>query len=87
MEESVSQKTIRNAASLAQAVKGDWQPHLVFAMGVAMFNSNQLADAWEWEWEYDVDFDMGYFNNLFLELWQNAWVNSHNPVAHDDMEL
>ena len=43
-------------------------------MGVAMFNSNQLAD--EWEWEYDVDFDMGYFNNLFLELWQNAWVNS-----------
>ena len=56
-------------------------------MGVAMFNSNHLADAWEWEWEYDVDFDMGYFNNLFLELWQNAWVNSHNPVAHDDMEL
>ena len=67
---------ITSVAILAQAVKGDWQPHLVFAMGVAMFNSNQLADAWEWEWEYDVDFDMGYFNNLFLELWQNAWVNS-----------
>ena len=50
-----------------------------------MFNSNQLED--EWEWEYDVDFDMDYFNNLFVELWQHACVNSHDPVAHDEMEL
>ena len=50
-----------------------------------MFNRNQLGD--DWDWEYDVDFDMDYFNNLFVVLWQNAWVNSHDPVPHDETEL
>ena len=75
---------ISSAASLAQAVKGGWPPHLVFAMGVAMFNRNQQED--DWDWEYDVDFDMDYFNNLFVVLWQNAWVNSHYPVARNETE-
>ena len=50
-----------------------------------MFNSNQLED--EWGWEYDVDFDIDGFDHLFVELWQNAWVNSHDTVAHDETEL
>ena len=48
-------------------------------MGVAMMNSNLL----EVEWvglEYDVG-DDDYCNDLFVHLWHNAWLNSHDPVA------
>ena len=50
-------------------------------MGVAMMNSNLL----EVEWvglEYDVG-DDDYFNDLFVDLWRNAWLNSHDPVAEE----
>ena len=58
-------------------------------MGVAMMNSDLLEDewvGWAYEWEYDVG-DEDYFNDLFVHLWQNAWLNSHSPVADDEMEL
>ena len=47
-------------------------------MGVAMMNSNRLEDEWV-EWEYDVG-DDDYVNDLFVHLWQNAWLNPHDPV-------
>ena len=51
-------------------------------MGVAMMNSNRLEDEWvEWDWDNVADDD--YFNDLFVDLWRNAWLNSHDPVAEE----
>ena len=47
-------------------------------MGVAMMHSNHLEDDWvEWDWDWD------YVNDLFDDLWRNAWLNSHDPVAEE----
>ena len=47
-------------------------------MGVAMMHSNHLEDDWvEGDWDWD------YLNDLFVELWRNEWLNSHDPMAEE----
>ena len=76
---------IGSVAILAQSEKGDWQPfsgNLVLAMGVAMMHSNHLEDDWvEWDWNIVADDD--YWNDLFVDLWRNAWLNSHDPMEEE----
>ena len=51
-------------------------------MGVAMMHSDRLEDDWVgWDWD-DVAND-DYFNDLFVELWRRAVLNSHGPMAEE----
>ena len=51
-------------------------------MGVAMMHSNHLEDDW-FEWPGNNAADDDYWNDLFVDLWRNEWLNSHDPMEEE----